>query len=72
MHPSPRPPDYYWRWTHYLPWYNGESTSNTYNGPSTFNGCGGNVVWDLNYIEFVAPYNWGGDRWVCLDGIELE
>lgn len=64
--------DYFWAWRNFLPWFAGASTSDIYNSPSSFSGCGGNSVYDLNYIEFVAPYNWGGDRWVCLDGTQLE
>ncbi|KAI8471576.1 MAG: RlpA-like double-psi beta-barrel-protein domain-containing protein-containing protein [Monoraphidium minutum] len=63
--------DYYWRWTNYLPWFNGASTSQISNSPNDFKGCGGNGVGDLDYIEFTAPYNWGGDRWICMDGVEL-
>jgi hypothetical protein len=65
------PTDYFWRWTHYLPWYGGASTQSIYNSPSSFQGCGGNAVEDLEWVEFVAPYNWGGDRWICLDRIAL-
>jgi hypothetical protein len=69
--PAPPPADYFWRWTHYLAWYGGASTQSITNGPSSFQGCGGNSVDELEYVEFVAPYNWGGDRWVCLDRIVL-
>ena len=63
--------DFFWRWTHYLPWHAGSDRSKIYNSPSSFQGCGGNGVGDLDYVEFVAPYNWGGDRWVCIDGVQL-
>lgn len=69
-HP-PHSPDFFWKWTNYLAWFGGASTSQVFNSPSSFQGCGGNGVGDLEYIEFVAPYNWGGDRWVCIDGVEL-
>ena len=64
--------DYFWRWTHYLKWYAGEPTSKIFTGGDSFDGCGGNGANELDYVEFSAPYNWGGDRWVCLDGVVLQ
>lgn len=42
------------------------------NDPSSFYGCGGNSVWDLNRIEFRHDgYGGSGDKWVTLDHIFL-
>lgn len=70
--PPPKQKDYFWRWTHYLKWYAGEPTSKIFTGGDSFDGCGGNGANELDYVEFSAPYNWGGDRWVCLDGVVLQ
>lgn len=67
----PHTTDYFWRWTNYLPWFGGADKKQVFNSASAFQGCGGNSVWDLDYVEFVAPYNWGGDRWICIDAVQL-
>lgn len=62
--------DYFWGWTYYLPIFDGASGSTIINDPKWFSGCGGNSVWDLNRIEFKNE-GWG-DKWICLDNIELN
>eukprot|EP00775_Hariotina_reticulata_P008069 gene8070-8264_t len=62
--------DYFWRFTFYLPYFAGEWTQKTFNSGSSFSGCGGNMVSDLNEIEF--RNDWGNDKWVCLDRVALK
>lgn len=61
--------DYFWKWQLYLPQFGGEDTGKVIIDPNEFRGCGGNGVWDLNQIEF--RNEWGADKWICLDSIEL-
>jgi hypothetical protein len=64
--------DYYWRFTWYLPYFDGKKDHKpptVFNKPSQFKGCGGNSVWDLNEVQFRS--DWGGDQWVCLDRVAL-
>lgn len=61
--------DYFWGWQAYLPAFSGSNSTIIINNPAHFEGCGGNMPYDLTTLLF---QNDGENaQWMCMDHIEL-
>jgi hypothetical protein len=65
--------DYWWKWVVYLDWFSGVPLEQVDSEIMTFNGCGGNGVYNLDEIRFTNR-GWGPtqDKWLCMDNVRLR